>query len=215
MPFDSFASIEIALDWKVTEPTQANFFRLRYQGNQGFSYLVIAQAQMGADGSLELFESRRFPVGRQIDILRSDIPPIFDPAARRLAVRGVAPKSAKAPNLTLNIEASFMHVINPSQNATTQTRQTDVKQDAASAAAAIVIPANQARNGGVIFNKGNRNLFVGMGFTADSSSPFVVRPAGQISIEPGFVGEISVLFAAADANQVANKTVAQVIELVA
>jgi hypothetical protein len=216
MPFSPLATIALTETWQVTPVTEGNYFRFTCSDNIGFTYLLVAQAQVGDSGLIELFESRRFPITVGVAFLDQLIsPPVISPEARRLAVRGLAPRSVQAPTLTLDIEASFMHVINPQQNATTQTKQTDVKQDAAAAAAAIAIPANQARNGGVIFNKGNRNLFVGMGFTADSSSPFVVKPAGQISIEPGFVGEISVLFAGADANQVANKTIAQVIELVA
>jgi hypothetical protein len=213
MPFDPFTSIEIALDWKVTEPTEANFFRLRYQGNQGFSYLVIAQAQMGTDG-LELFESRRFPVGRNIDILRSDIPPIFDPAARRLAVRGVAPKSAKVPNLTLIIEASQVIISNPASGQTSQLKETIFKQDAA-ATTAIDIAANSGRNGGIIMNRGNKRLFVGFGFTADAGSPFALAPGGQMEIENGFTGRISLLFQAVDPDQATTKTLALVEEFIA
>jgi hypothetical protein len=213
MPFESFASIEISQAWQVTEPTEANFFRLRYQGNQGFSYLVIAQAQMGADG-LELFESRRFPVRGEIDVLRSDIPPVFDPVARRLAVRGVAPKSAKTPNLTLIIEASQMIVLNPTSGQTSQLKETIFKQDA-QATTAIDIAANSSRNGGVIFNRGNKRLFVGLGFTADAGSPFALNPGGQMPIENGFTGRISLLFQAVDPDQVTNKTLALVEEFVA
>lgn len=215
MPFDPFASIEITRDWQVTEPTEANFFRLQYQGNEGFSYLVIAQAQVGTDGQLELFESRRFPVGRNIDILRSDIPPVFDPAARRLAVRGVAPGSAKVPNLTLVIEVSQQMIIsNPSSGQTSQIRETVFKQDA-QATTAIDVPANAGRNGGIIMNRGNKRLFVGLGFTADAGSPFALAPGGQMEIENGFTGRISLLFQAVDPDQATTKTLALVEEFVA
>jgi hypothetical protein len=213
MPFESFASIAISQAWQTTEPTQANFFRLRYQGNQGFSYLVIAQAQMGADG-IELFESRRFPVRGEIDVLRLDIPPVFDPVARRLAVRGVAPKSAKAPNLTLIIEASQMIISNPASGQTSQLKETVFKQDAA-ATTAIDVPANPARNGGIIMNRGSKKLFVGMGFTADAGSPFWLAPGGQMEIENGFTGKISLLFQAVDPDQATTKTLALVEEFVA
>jgi hypothetical protein len=213
MPFESFASIEISPIWQITEPTEANFFRLRYQGNQGFSYLVIAQAQMGTDG-LELFESRRFPVRGEIDVLRLDIPPVFDPVARRLAVRGVVPKSAKTPNLTLIIEASQMIISNPQSGQTSQLKETVFKQDAQSTTA-LEIPANPSRNGGIIMNRGSKRLFVGMGFTADAGSPFSLAPGGQMEIENGFTGKISLLFQAADPDQTTTKTLALVEEFVA
>jgi hypothetical protein len=107
-----------------------------------------------------------------------------------------------------------MNIVNPAQQQTTQTKQLDIKQDAASAATAIEVPGNQSRNGGTIINKGNKKLYVGFGFVADAGSPFVLQPGGNLDIDSGFVGPISVLFAAADPNQVANKTIAQVIEFV-
>jgi hypothetical protein len=216
MPFSPLATIALTETWQVTPVTAGNYFRFTCSDNIGFTYLLVAQAQVGNSGLIELFESRRFPITVGVAFLDQLIlPPVISPEARRLAVRGLAPRSVQAPTLTLDIEASLMHVINPAQNQTTQPKQTDVKQDAAAAAAAVEIPSNQARNGGVIFNKGTRNLFVGFGFIADNGSPFVVKPGGQASIEPGFVGFISVLFAGADANQVANKSIAQVVELVA
>jgi hypothetical protein len=216
MPFSPLAVFSLSEEWQVTPVTTGNYFRFTCSDNVGFTYLIVAQAQVGDTGLIELFESKRFPITVGVAYLDQLIaPPVISPEARRLAVRGLAPRSVQAPTLTLDIEDSYMHVINPAQNQTTQPKQTDIKQDAAAAAAAIEIPVNQARNGGVIFNKGNKNLFVGLGFVADNGSPFVVKPGGQLSIEPGFVGYISVLFAAADANQVANKSIAQVIELVA
>lgn len=213
MSYDLLAAIELSTEWQITPITEANFFRLRYQNNQGFSYVVVAQAQMGADG-LELFEGRRFPVRGEIDVLRLNIPPVFDPAARRLAVRGVVPKSAKYPNLTLIVEASQMIVLNPMSGQTSQLKETIFKQDA-QATTAIDIAANASRNGGVIFNRGNKRLFVGLGFTADAGSPFALSPGGQMPIENGFTGRISLLFQAVDPDQVANKTLAMVQEFVA
>jgi hypothetical protein len=114
-----------------------------------------------------------------------------------------------------NSQITTMNLVNPSQQQTNTYKQTEVKQDAASAAAAVEVPANQSRNGGIIFNKGNKKLYVGFGAIADSSSPFVVAPGGNLGIENGFVGAISLLFAAADPAQATNKTVAQVQEFVA
>jgi hypothetical protein len=100
-----------------------------------------------------------------------------------------------------------MNIVNPAQQQTTTYKQTEVKQDVASATTAVEVPA--------ILNKGNKKLYVGFGSAADSSSPFVLAPGGNLDIENGFVGTISLLFAAADPAQAANKTVAQVQEFVA
>jgi hypothetical protein len=211
MPFSPLFELPISPDWQVSEPTTANYFRLHYLENQGFSYLLIAQAQVGTDG-LELFESRRFPIRTEIDLLKLEIPPIFNPDARRIAVRGLAPKSARNPTLTLKLEAQFMAIINPSNLPTTQIKQTEVKQDSVTA---TEIPANQNRNSGIIMNKGNKRLFVGFGFAADSGSPFVLQPGGNMDFPTGFTGTISILWSALDPNQVVNKSICFVDEFVA
>lgn len=107
-----------------------------------------------------------------------------------------------------------MNIVSPNSQQTTQGKPTDIKQDAASSTAAVEIPANPTRNGGIIMNKGTKKLFIGFGWVADSSSPIVVQPQGNIGIDNGYVGTISVLFGGADPNQAANKTMAQVVEFV-
>ena len=58
MPFNPLAQIALSEDWQQTPFTDANYFRFVYRNNVGFSYLVVAQAQVGNDG-LELFGSFR------------------------------------------------------------------------------------------------------------------------------------------------------------
>jgi hypothetical protein len=64
------------------------------------------------------------------------------------------------------------------------------------------VPANPNRLGGYIENKANRSMWVKWGASTAANPltaalPYTEVPAnGQVAIEPGFVGEISLIWAA-------------------
>jgi hypothetical protein len=213
MPFSDLVTLAITEVWQVTPVTDGNFFRFTYAANAGFSYLLVAQAQVGNSGSIELFESRRFPITAGIiDMAQLITPPVINPAARRLAVRGLAPRSIQTPTLSLLIEASNMNVINPSASNTTTTLKTEVKQDLATMIEAL--PANAIRNGGIILNQGNKKMFLGFGVNADKGSKIVVAAGGQADIQANFTGVINLMWDAIDATA-GNSSKAVFIEFVA
>jgi hypothetical protein len=197
MPFSPLATLQITDKWQVSPVTDGNFFRFKSSDNIGFSYLQVAQAQVDADGSIELFESRRFPIlAGVVDLARLDRPPIINPANRRLAVRGLAPHSVKAPKLTLLIEDTTMIITNPSGSNTTTTVKTETKQELATMLEGAA--ANPNRNGGIILNQGKNKLFLGFGVNADKGSKLVILPGGQAAIESNFVGVINFMWDAID-----------------
>jgi hypothetical protein len=107
-----------------------------------------------------------------------------------------------------------MIISNPASGQTSQAKETIFKQDA-QATTVFEVPANMSRNGGIIMNRGSKRLFVGFGFTADAGSPFFLAPGGQMEIENGYIGKISLLFQAIDPDQATTKTLALVEEFVA
>jgi hypothetical protein len=116
-------------------------------------------------------------------------------------------------DLIVQIESlmnSLMNIINPSAT-TTNTAIFDIKQDVTTA---ISFPANQNRNGGLIQNRGTKKLFISFGGVADKGSSLVVLPAGQISLQDGYVGAISLLWDDLDATP-GNKSKATITEFVA
>jgi hypothetical protein len=198
MPFSPLVEIQLSSEWQVTPLTDANFFRFVYRANVGFSYLVVAQAQEGGDG-LELYRSFRLALtGQGVDIADLEIPPVFNPGQRRLAVRGLGPARSQTPkSLNLLIEATKIMIINPTGGVvTTKEKKTDFLQSDNSNRE--MVPANPDRNGGIIFNKGNKSLWIGLGVNAEKSSPNKVLPGGQMEIPAGFTGVINGIFDAAD-----------------
>jgi hypothetical protein len=212
MPFDALATIELTEEWQVTPITDANHFRFNYLSNTGYSYLVIAQAQQGTNG-LELFGTSRFNLrGQGADLAVLEIPRILEADQRRLAVRGLGfSRRVATKSLTLQIEATKLMIINPS-GATTKEKTTNFAQS--DNANRVMVAANDDRNGGLIFNRGTKALWVGFGVNAEKSSAQKIMPGGQMDIPNGFTGVINGLFDAADAT--ANNTSrAIVIEMVA
>ena len=60
--------------------------------------------------------------------------------------------------------------------------------------------ANPNRNGGLVFNKGSKALWIGFGVPAEKASPNKVVPGGLMDIPNGFTGAINIIFDAADTN---------------
>jgi hypothetical protein len=103
------------------------------------------------------------------------------------------------PNADLTIQLEMlrqqMAIFNPG-GVTTKEKLTDFLQTDANNRE--MVPANPERNGGIIFNKGTKALWVGFGVNAEKSSPNKVLPGGQIDIPESFVGVINGLFDAAN-----------------
>jgi hypothetical protein len=195
MPFSTLAQIDLSEDWQITPVTEGNYFRFVYRNNSGFSYLAVAQAQVGDDG-LELFGSFRFALkGQGVDVAELEIPRVFNPEQRCIAVRGVGPaRTQSAKSLDLLIEATQM-ILNPA-GVTIKEKKTDFLQTDANNRE--MVPANPERNGGIIFNNGTKNLWVGFGINAEKSSPNKILPGGQMDIPESFVGPINGIFDAAN-----------------
>jgi hypothetical protein len=214
MPFSPLVELQLSSEWQITPITDANYFRFVYRENVGYSYLVVAQAQEGTAG-LELFRAFRLNLtGQGADIAELVIPPVFIPSQRRLAVRGLGPARSTTPkSLNLLIEATQIMIINPTGGVvTTKEKKTDFLQS--DNANREMVPANADRNGGIIFNKGTKSLWIGMGVNAEKSSPNKILPGGQMEIPAGFTGVINGIFDAAD-TAVGNTSKAIVEEMVA
>jgi hypothetical protein len=201
MPFSPLATIALTETWQVTPVTGGNYFRFTCSENVGFTYLLVAQAQVGNSGLIELFESRRFPITVGVAFLDQLIsPPVISPEARRLAVRGLAPRSVQAPTLTLDIEASFNMIVNPA-GSTNEEKWTDFSQ--VDGLSRQIVGANASRNGGLLENRGSKTLWIGLGVAADKNSPQKIAVGGRMDIPAGFVGPIFGIFGAADASPAA------------
>lgn len=198
MPFSTLAQIDLSENWQITPVTDGNYFRFVYRNNSGFSYLVVAQAQVGNDG-LELFGSFRFALkGQGADVAQLEIPRVFSPEQRCIAVRGVGPartQAAKSLDLLIQ-ETTIMAIVNPSTK-TNSTKFSEAKQDVNTAIEAVA--ANLNRNGGLIQNRGTKRLFVAFGSAADKGSPLVVAVGGNMDIPNDYTGPISVIWDAIDA----------------
>jgi hypothetical protein len=196
MPFDPLCTIAISEVWQVTPVTDANFFKFSYLNNSGYSYIVVAQAQV-SDGKLELFSAFRFSLkGQSADIAELEDPRVFTPGQRCLAVRGVGPAHSQTPkSLNLLVEQTTMLIINPN-GATTRQKLTDFLQT--DAANREMVGSNPDRNGGTIFNKGSKALWVTFGVAADKGSPNKILPGGQMDIPHGYTGTINGIFDALD-----------------
>ncbi len=212
MPFSTLAQIDLSEDWQITPITEGNYFRFVYRNNSGFSYLAVAQAQMGNDG-LELFGSFRFFLkGQGADVAELEIPRVFSSGQRCLAVRGVGPaRTEAAKSLDLLIEATHMNILNPSGTTTKEKQTAFLQSDNANRE---MVPATADRNGGIIHNRGTKALWIGLGVNAEKSSPNKILPGGQMSLPVGFTGVINGIFDAADATP-GNSSKAIVIEMVA
>jgi hypothetical protein len=205
MPFSPLAVFSLSEEWQVTPVTAGNYFRFTCSDNIGFTYLLVAQAQVGDSGLIELFESRRFPITVGVAFLDQLIsPPVISPEARRLAVRGLAPRSVQAPTLTLDIEASFNMIINPA-GSTNEEKWTDFAP--IDNLSRQIVAANANRNGGLIENRASKTLYIGLGVAADRNSPQKLAPGGRMDIPNGFVGAINGIFSAADLSPNAPKAV--------
>jgi hypothetical protein len=212
MPFSPLAQIDLSEEWQITPITDGNYFRFVYRVNAGFSYLVVAQAQVGNNG-LELFGSFRFALrGQGADVAQLEIPRVFSPEQRCLAVRGVGPARTQAvKSLDLLIEATSIMILNPSGTTTKEKPTNFLQSDNASRE---MVPANADRNGGIIFNKGTKALWIGFGVPAEKSSVQKVLPGGQMDIPNGYTGVINGIFDAADTTP-NNTSKAVVVEMVA
>jgi hypothetical protein len=101
-------------------------------------------------------------------------------------------------------------LLNPgSGNATTSSLTSQFLQT--DAISRVMVAANADRNGGLIYNKGSKALWVGFGVTAEKSSPNKVLPGGVLDIPSGFIGVINGIFEAADAAVTAK---AQIVEMI-
>jgi hypothetical protein len=213
MPFSTLAQIDLSEDWQITPVTEGNYFRFVYRNNAGFSYLAVAQAQVGNDG-LELFGSFRFFLkGQGADVAELEIPRVFNSGQRCLAVRGVGPaRTQAAKSLDLLIEATSIMILNPN-GATTKEKVTNFLQS--DNLSREMVPATADRNGGIIFNKGTKALWVGFGVPAEKSSVQKILPGGQMDIPNGFTGVINGIFDAAEAATATSNSKAIVVEMVA
>jgi hypothetical protein len=212
MPFSPLVEIQLSSEWQITPITNANYFRFVYRENVGYSYIVVAQAQEGTAG-LELFRAFRLNLtGQGADIAELAIPPVFVPSQRRLAVRGLGPARSTTPkSLNLLIEATSIMILNPN-GATTKEKVTNFLQS--DNQGREMVPANSDRNGGIIFNKGTKALWVGFGVDADKNGALKILPGGQMDIPSGFTGLIKGIFDSADLS-VNNTSKAIVVEMVA
>jgi hypothetical protein len=212
MPFSPLCTLQITENWQLTPITTANYFRLQYSANFGFGNVILAQAQVSQNG-LELLGTFRFSLkGQAADIAQLEVPQIFDPALRCLAIRGIGPRNQPGKILTLTIEAQTMNIVNPSGSNTSGTVKTELKQDVATALEVLV--ANTSRNGGTVINKGTKKLYLSFGGAVDKSSPLVVLPGGNADIQANFTGSVSAIWDAIDAT-VGNSSKAIFIEFVA
>jgi hypothetical protein len=100
-------------------------------------------------------------------------------------------------DLVMQIETlrQEMAVFNPPNNTTKEKRTDFLQTDATNRE---MVPANADRNGGIIFNLGTKNLWIGFGVNAEKTSPNKILPGGQMDIPEGFVGVINGLFDAAN-----------------
>ena len=213
MPFSPLIELPLSLEWQITPITDANYFRFVYRENVGYSYLVVAQARTGTEG-LELFRAFRLNLtGQGADIADLEIPPVFLPTQRRLAVRGLGPARSTSPkSLNLLIEATRMNIITPAGSNTTSSVKTEFKQDVATALE--VLGANGIRNGGTILNKGTKKLYLNFGSVADKGSHIIVAPGGNADIQANYIGPVSAIWDAVDATP-GNSSKAVFIEFVA
>jgi hypothetical protein len=209
MPFSPLVELQLSSEWQITPITDANYFRFVYRENVGYSYLVVAQAQEGTAG-LELFRAFRLNLtGQGADIAELAIPPVFVPSQRRLAVRGLGPARSTTPkSLNLLIEQTTMLIINPN-GATTRQKLSDFLQT--DAANREMVAANADRNGGTIFNKGSKSLWVSFGVAADKGSPNKILPGGQMDIPHGYTGTINGIFDALDVSPNAKAIVEEMV----
>jgi hypothetical protein len=196
MPFSPLCTISLTENWQLTPITTANYFRLKYDANFGFGNVILAQAQVSQSG-LELLGTFRFSLkGQAADIAQLEVPQIFDPALRCLAIRGIGPRNQPGKILTLTIEENHM-ILNPSGGVqTSREKKTDfLPSDNASRE---MVPANADRNGGIIFNKTTKPLWIGFGVNAEKSSPHKILANGQMDITAGYTGTINGIFESAD-----------------
>jgi hypothetical protein len=212
MPFDPLCTIAISEVWQVTPVTDANFFKFSYLNNSGYSYIVVAQAQV-SDGKLELFNAFRFSLkGQSADIAELEDPRVFTPGQRCLAVRGVGSAHSQTPkSLDLLIQETTVMILNPSGTTTKEKPTNFLQSDNTSRE---MVPANADRNGGIIFNKGTKALWIAFGVPAEKSSVQKVLPGGQMDIPNGYTGVINGIFDAADTTP-NNTSKAVVVEMVA
>jgi hypothetical protein len=212
MPFEALAQINLSEAWQITPITDANYFRFVYRVNAGFSYLAVAQARMGNDG-LELFGSFRFALkGQGADVAELEIPRVFTTGQRCIAVRGVGPaRTQSAKSLDLLIEETTVMIFNPIGTTTKEKPTQFLQSDNASRE---MVPANADRNGGTIWNKGTKAMWIGLGVNAEKSSPQKILPGGQMEIPNGYTGVINGMFDAADVTP-NNTSKAIVVEMVA
>jgi hypothetical protein len=209
MPFSPLASIVLSEAWQVTPATEGNYFKFIYGANLGFSYLAVAQAQVSNGNGLELFGAFRFALkGQGADVAQLEIPRVFDPGLRCLAVRGIGALRLPGKSLDLTIEATTIMILNP-QGTTTKQRFTDFLQT--DNANREMVPANADRNGGIIFNKGSKALWIGFGANADKGSPNKVLPGGQMDIPNGYTGAINGVFDALDPSPSAKAIVEEMV----
>jgi hypothetical protein len=211
MPFSPLANLVLSEEWQVTPISDGNYFKFIYGANLGFSYLAVAQAQVG-NGGLELFGAFRFALkGQGADVAQLEVPRVFDPELRCLAVRGIGPRNQPGKSLDLTIEETRIMILNPIGSTLKEKSSNFAQSDNANRE---MVPANADRNGGIIFNKGTKALWIGFGVSAEKTSPQKILPGGQMDIPNGFTGVINGIFDAADATA-NNTSKAIVIEMVA
>jgi hypothetical protein len=212
MPFEALAQINLSEEWQITPITDGNYFRFVYRNNSGFSYLAVAQARMGNDG-LELFGSFRFALkGQGADVAELEIPRVFTTGQRCIAVRGVGPaRTQTVKSLDLLIQETTVMILNPSGTTTKEKVSNFLQSDNANRE---MVPANAERNGGTIWNKGTKAMWIGLGVNAEKSSPQKILPGGQMEIPNGYTGVINGMFDAADVTP-NNTSKAIVVEMVA
>ena len=152
---------------------------------------------MGNDSSLELFGTFRFNLrGQGADIAELEIPRIFLPEHRRLAVRGIGARNQPNKSLTLTIGETNMIPLNPSSVATTHVRSTFSQ---GVNVATEVLPASLTRSGGAILNTGTSPLAYGLGSDPDVNGEMVLAPGGRMELDPTFKGAIKLQWRTPDA----------------
>jgi hypothetical protein len=116
------------------------------------------------------------------------------------------------PNAEIAMQIEILRqqtmIINP-PGTTTKEKKTDFLQS--DNANREMVPANADRNGGNIFNRGSKALWVGFGVNAEKSSPQKVMPGGQIEIQEGFTGPIFGIFDVADPSPNAKAIVVEMV----
>jgi hypothetical protein len=87
MAWTPVTTISPISNWLFTEPVEGSFFRLKHSSFPRDSFYEIAQAEVGADGTIQLFDARAVKPSLELQTIEFKKPGIF--SSRRIALRRV------------------------------------------------------------------------------------------------------------------------------